>query len=223
MTERQFLMLDVLAMSCAIQRHRGKYVNVHQVIGGEIQEHTNKDILFFYLVPGTSPENFVPDIKLTPEDRQQANDIIKFYRRLTFGVLADDLNNYKESIARILGTNDCTTKDFGILASLPSAYLRDSDRNRKERLIKEAEDGVFGNEGDSVEMFCHLVDIRFVDSIQCYSHTAINAQGYLIEFLNKKQLGFEGDDIKIKGKVRNHGEHFYTHKALTRLNYVKIV
>ena len=216
-------MLDVLALACAIQRTKGKYTNAITVTGGEVQDYTNKDVLYFFLIPGTSPAGYIPNVKLTDEDRQQANDIIRFYRKLTFGVLAENINDYLKNVSRVLGTNDCTQKDFGIISAIPATYLRDSDRAKKDKLIKETDGTIFGEVGQSVEMVLYMVDIRYVEKIECYSHTAINSDGCLVEFLNKKQVTFEGESVRVKARVKGHGNHFHTKKPLTQLNYVKVV
>lgn len=223
MSERIYEMLDVLALSCAIQRSKGKYVGVQTVWDGKVDEHTSKDILFFYLVPGTSPEGFVPNVKVTDDDKQQANEIIKFYRKLTFGVLAENVNDYLKSISRILGNSEITIKDFGIISSIPNTYERDVIRSEKDKIIKQTQGEIFGNVGDSVNLFCCLIDIHFIKSIECFAHVAVDSQGRLIEFLNKKQLGFENDNIQIKAKIKGHSNHYQTKKPLTQLNYVKVI
>lgn len=216
-------MLDVLALACAVQRSTGKYTNTVSVINGEAQGHTNKDILYFFLVPGTIPAGYIPNVKVTDEDRQQANDIIRYYRKLTFGVLAENINDYLKNVSRVLGVNDCTQKDFGVLSAIPASYIRDSDRSKKDKLIKETDGTIFGDVGQWIETLCHMVDVRYIEKIECYSHTAINTNGCLIEFLNKKQVSFEGENVKIKAKVKGHSNHFHTKKPLTQLHYVKVI
>lgn len=219
-------MADVLVLACAIQRAKGKYVNIYSSIVFDenvIPEYTNKDVLFFYLVPCAKPEGYVPDLKVLPEDHQQVQDIIKFYRKLTFGVLAENLNDYLKNISRILGNAECQQKDLGVISSIPNTYLRDVARADKDAIIKATTGEVFGNVGDSVELFCHLVDVRYIEKIECHAHTAVDSSGRLIEFLGKKQLGFEKDDIHIRAKIKDHREHFQTKKPLTQLNYVKLL
>lgn len=226
MTERTYQMMDALALACAIQRTRGKYVSIYSSIVFDenvIPEYSNKDILFFYLVPGAKPEGYVPDLKVLPEDHQQVQDIIKFYRKLTFGVLSENLNDYLKNISRILGNAECSQKDLGVISSIPNTYLRDVDRQSKDKIIKSTTGEVFGNVGDSVEVFCHLVDVHYIEKIECYAHTAVDSSGRLIEFLGKKQIGFEGDNIHVRAKIKDHREHYQTKKPLTQLNYVRIV
>lgn len=219
-------MTDALALACAIQRSRGKYVGIYSSIVFDenvVPEYTNKDVLFFYLVPGAKPEGYVPDLKVLPEDHQQVQDIIKFYRKLTFGVLAENLNDYLKNISRILGNAECQQKDLGVISSIPNTYLRDVNRADKDKIIKATTGEVFGTIGDNVELFCHLVDVHYIEKIECYAHIAVDSSGRLIEFLGKKQLGFELDSIHIRAKIKDHREHYQTKKPLTQLNYVKLL
>lgn len=223
MAELTIDLVEALSLSCAVQRTKGKYVKLQVSFDEAAEEYTNKDVLMFYLVPGFRPEGYVPDLKVLQSDRDQANDIIKFYRRLMFGVLAENINNYLVSISRILSNSECTIKDLGIISSIPSSYLRDYSRVTKEKIIKESIDEVFGNVGDLVELHCYIVDVREVQSIDCIAHTAVDSHGHLIEFLSKKQIGFENDCVHIKAKIKKHSTYFRTEKPVTQLNYVKIV
>lgn len=226
MSERTYQMMDALALACAIQRTRGKYIGIYSTVIFDENvepEFSNKDMLYFYLVPGAKPDGFVPNLKVLPEDQQQVRDIIKFYRKLTFGVLSENLNDYLKNISRILGNAECQQKDLGVISSVPNTYLRDVDRAGKDKIIKETTGEVFGNVGDTVDLVCHLVDVRYIEKIECHAHTAVDSLGRLIEFLGKKQLGFESDHIHIRAKIKDHREHYQTKKPLTQLNYVKLL
>lgn len=223
MSERTFDLLEALSLSCAVQRTKGKYVKLQISFDDAVDEYTNKDVLMFYLVPGCRPDGYVPNLKVLQVDRDQAAEIIKFYRRLMFGVLAENINNYLVSISRILSNSECTIKDLGIISSIPSSYIRDYSRLTKDKIIKESSGEVFGSIGDAVDLHCYIVDVRRVQSIDCIAHTAVDSQGNLIEFLSKKQIGFENDCVHIRARVKKHSVYYRTEKPVTQLNYVKIV
>jgi hypothetical protein len=162
-------------------------------------------------------------IRVTQEDIDSANAIVQYYRRLTFGVIADNLSDYMQRVFSSTQKPEVNFKDFGILASVPSVYFKEME---KKRIISESKSAVqeyIGTVGGNVLLNIRYINTRFVDKLNCYAHDAITDTGHLVNFLNKSQLGKTGDKQTIKAKVKNHGVNFITKSIETQLNYVKPV
>ena len=215
---------SVLAMACAIFRTKG-FTSVSSVIRDNLDSAdrwNSKEHLSYQMVPDLDKEYKVL-INVTQEDTDNANAIMQYYRRLTFGVIADNLSDYMQRVFSSTQKPEVNFKDFGILASVPSVYFKEME---KKRIINESKSAVqehIGTVGGNVLLNIRYINTRFVEKLNCYAHDAITDTGHLVNFLNKSQLGNSGDKQTIKAKVKTHGVNYLTKSIETQLNYVKVL
>lgn len=211
---------NVLAMACAIFRIKG-YTSVSSFTGNDGEERWNsKEHLSYQMVPDLSTEYRVL-IKVTQEDVNNANAIVSYYRRLTFGVIADNLNDYMQRVFASTQQPEVKFKDFGVLASVPGLYFKEME---KKRIVQESKDAIqehIGVVGESILLNIRYINTRLVPKLNCYAHDAITDTGHLVNFLNKAALGKTGEHQTIRAKVKSHGQNFITKTVETQLNYVK--
>jgi hypothetical protein len=152
-----------------------------------------------------------------------ATAIMQYYRRLTFGVIADNLSDYMQRVFSSTQKPEVNFKDFGILASVPSVYFKEIE---KKRIIAESKSAVqehLGEIGKTIELNIRYISTRFVEKLNCYAHDAVTDTGHLVNFLNKSELGKTGINQKIRAKVKAHGVNFVSKSIETQLNYVKVL
>jgi hypothetical protein len=219
--ERVWPAENVLAMACAIFRTKG-YTSVSTYISGDSGDDrwNSKEHLCYQMVPDLEKEYNIL-IKVTQADVDNAEAIVNFYRKLTFGVIADNLNDYMQRVFSSTQKPEVTFKDFGVLASVPNVYFKELE---KKRIIKESKDAKqehIGEVGGTVLLNVKYINTRFVQKLNCYAHDAITDTGHLVNFLNKSQLGSTGDRQTIRAKVKSHGVNYTTKAIETQLNYVK--
>ncbi len=216
---------DALAMACAIFRTKGftsTSTHVSSDTDGELR-WTSKDHLSYQLVPVIASKEYRSLIKVNKEDNDLAKEIIKHYRKLSFGVLSDSISEYMQRVFSTTQNAEVTFKDFGVVASIPSVY---SKQIIKQRIIEEAKStkqehiGVVGN---SIEINIRYINVRYVQKLDCHAHDAVTDTGHLVNFLNKLPLGKIGETQKIRARVKDHGVNFDSKTIETKLNYVKLV
>lgn len=223
--QRVWSAIEVLSLACAINREKG-FTSVSKVTFTEPTNEarwTNKDMLCYGLVQEIVPQNYNVMIKVRPCDLEEAEAIIKYYRRLSFGVLAENINDYLQNVFRVTQTEEVKFKDFGVIASVPSVYEREVHAKETMDQIKTTKNEHIGVEGQTMELDIVVLESKFIEKIGCWGHLAITSSDHLISFLNKNKLLDRKDTARIRAKVKRHAEHWISKTAETQFNYVKVV
>ena len=223
--ERTWSAEEALAMACAIFRTKGFTSTSSMVFAqeGTQRQWTSKEHLSYQLVPEIASAEYKELINLKQEDADMAAGIVRHYRKLTFGVIADDLNDYMTRVFSSTQKEQVTFKDLGVVASIPALYQKDLEKRRIEKESKNSVQEHIGVLGESIELTIRYIGTRFVQKLECYAHDAITNTGHMVNFLNKKQLGDVGQTQKIRAKVKAHGTNYQTKALQTQLNYVKVI
>lgn len=222
--DRVWAVEEVLTMACAIYRVEGFTSSSSVVFSDDNQRTwTSKEHLSYQLVPEITGPEYKVLINVTQDDVDTANAIVHHYRKLTFGVIADSLNDYMQRVFSSTQNPEINFKDFGILASVPSLYFKDIEKKRLEKEIKATRQEHLGTVGETLTIDVRYIGVRFIPKLECFGHDAITSTGYLVNFLNKQKLAEVGATQKIRAKVKAHGVNFTTKTVETQLNYVKVV
>lgn len=223
--ERTWTAVEVLSLACACNREKG-FTSVSKVTFSDPTDEarwTNKDLLCYTLVPEITPENFKVLVKVKPCDLEEAEAIIKYYRKLSFGVLAENISDYLQRVFHVTQTEQVKFKDFGVIASVPSVYEKEVHAKEVMEQIKTTKAEHLGIVGGSIELNIMVIETKFVEQIGCWSHVAITSTDHLVSFLSKNQLLQRKAVGKIRAKVKKHTEHWKAKTPETQLNYVKVV
>lgn len=220
--ERFFPTSDVIAIACCIYRDRG-FMSASKAAMAAPGTISNKDLLTWEIFPMLAPSEHILKFNPTDEDRAHAETIIKYYRRLMFGVIADSINDYSQGIFKNSQADTVNIQGFGFLACIPDSYFRDVSLKEITAQIEQCEKEHFGLVGNTVELRVLMLDTKFVPSIGCWAHTAVTSTNHLASFLSKNKLGNTKDIVSISAKIRKHTEHFKLKVQETQLNYVKLI
>lgn len=223
LSERLWNTEDVLAMACCIFRQKG-YTNTSTFISTDVTNEnrwTNKDMLSYTLCPQIASKDYILNFSPTDEDKELAAAIVKHFRRLMFGVIADANSDYMDRVFKSTQNEKVKIADFGIIASVPYVYEREILKKELSQQIKDTVEGWIGKEGESVVLNIRYINTRFVPKLNCFQHQAITEDRYLVGFLNKIELGRAGTNQKIRAKVKKHTVNYETKTPETQLNYVK--
>jgi hypothetical protein len=216
---------EVLALAQCIYRQKG-YTSTSTYLSSDPdgdQRWTNKDMLVYTLVPQIASDKFIMTFKATDEDFETADAIIKYFRRLSFGVIGDQLNDYMSKIFKVTQIDAIGFSDLGVLASVPQVYDRETTAKELKDQIKNTEQAFIGTEGESLVLTIKYIKTRFIPQLNCYGHEAVTTSNHLVSFLNKVELGKAGTVQKIRARVKKHGTNFTTKTLETQLNYVKVL
>lgn len=223
--DQRWTTIEVLSMACAIFRNKG-YTSTSSVLesdpSGELR-WTNKDHLCYQLVPKLADSKYLSKFTVTDQDLEQAESIIKHFRRLSFGVIGDNINDYLKRVFASTQNDTVMFKDFGVLASVPYVYDKEITAKEIKAQAKGTVQEYIGKIGETVFLNIRYIETRYVPKLNCYAHGAVTDTNHLVNFLNKIELGKPGTTQKIRAKVKAHGVNYTTKTLETQLNYVKAV
>lgn len=223
--DRKWPTLLAVTVACAINRQKG-FTSVSSYTFNEPSDDnrwTNKDILSYTLVPEIASKDFKVMIKTKPCDLEEAEAIVKYYRRLSFGVMSEQITEYMTRVFQITQSEEVSFADFGVLASVPSVYQKEVTAKETLDQIKTTLPEHIGEIGNSITLDVVVIDARYVKQIECWSHEAITSTNHLVSFLSKTKLLERKDTARIRAKVKKHTEHYKAKSPETQLNYVKVV
>lgn len=223
--EKEYDLQAALELAVVAQRVNGAYLKDSEAIsnpdGTAIVEwkHKNKDLIQYALgVYKWQGSPALPDMTVTDEDRRLVADIRQYFKKLAFRVMAEPDNKFQQDLLVLLNKPTVSSKQFGVVACLPSTYLRDK---KQTELKKAFRDEVLGSIGSSIaDLDGEILGIKYSEQYSCWNVTA-QIDNCIASWMSSKQLEV-GPCVLIKAKVKGHGVHWLYKKAESRLNYVKV-
>jgi len=223
--DRTWLTRDALAVACCIFRKRG-YTNSSVHLSDNPtsdQRYTSKDMLTYALLPEVASHDYILQFIPAEEDTQTADNIITHFRKLTFGIIDNSLNDYMNRVYAVTQAEKVDIADLGVLASVPQTYDREIQTKQIKNVAKETKQEYLGQEGAVLTLHIQYINTRFVPNLNCYAHDAVTDTNHLVNFLSKTELGKAGTCHTIRARVKKHGVNYQTKTIETQLNYVKIL
>lgn len=229
---KEFPLQTVLELACAAQRANKSYQKDLEavyadgnVINGKVMyyKYPNKQLMLFTLGEDKTQygENYPkPQLLCTNlDDRELANDIQKYYRRLMFAAIQGD-NEFQTEVNSLLGRDDTPINKFGFIACLPSVYKRDYSRSQTEKRVKTLDEGYLGLIGEQIlDKDCEVLNSQRSKNFDAWNIDAI-IDNKMVSWFSQIDLKL-GPCVVIKGKIKDHSKHWKYGNAVTRLNYVK--
>jgi hypothetical protein len=204
---------DVLVMSCAVQRINGGYVkNQSYDYHTEKTTFANKDLVRNALATA----NTTPMITTLPEDEELANQVKGWMRNLMLQVIGGNESGYIQNLFQFSQLAEVENMyQLATLASAPSAFLRNQERRKEDKMLF-GKDNVLPNQiGEKVELEVTPVRCNFSKNWEVFFVTAIVDDSTV--FFSQKNAIETGTPIRIKATVKDHKEN------RTQLNRVKII
>lgn len=224
---------QVLELACAAQRFNKSYIKtVEAVYSSESDDskvelmayrHPNKTLMLVALgedkTTYTDPKTMPSLISTNLEDRELANEIQKFYRRLMFAAIEGD-NEFKTEVNLLLNSTEVPVNKIGFIACLPSVFKRDYANNRLEKFSKTVDESYLGDIGSIVlDKDCEVLSSQRSKNYEAWNIDAI-IDNKMVSWMSKTDL-ILGPCVVIKAKVKEHSKHWKFQNSVTRLNYVK--
>jgi hypothetical protein len=227
MASEDFPVQKVLELACAAQRTNKGYIKEPQSVydsNGQFMfvKHSNKMLVrkALGLETSNSEPEFAPmQIFIEQQDKDLAEIIRKYYRRLVFAAVAGESDFYTE-VNQLLNADTMKAGKLGFLACLPDAYARDYAKSSLERRSKDCLDEYLApidswiNDAD-----CEILSCTRSKNFDAYNIDAI-IDNKLVNWMGKQvAVGFA---VVQKAKVKAHGHHWRNQKMQTRLHYIKV-
>lgn len=191
---------------------------------------SNRDIALTMLGIDMFKNNVLPKPLpvLTDELRTRAQEMIDLlHGGWTMQLLrGQQLSNFVASVAKLLEKDTVTNMDAGILAYVPSLYVKAVEKNEFLEKVTplSMESKYIGTVGSKVEETVEVLKSSFIEKFGCSSVLAVTADGNMVQFFTQKANDFPIDSkVTVRAKVKMHFVDAYNNGAqTTRLNYVKV-
>jgi hypothetical protein len=220
----------VLEFACAAQRTNNGYLKSSEsVFDAEgrflFLKHDNKSLVRFALgidkYSNTEQEFRPMQLFIEDTDKELADEIRNYYKRLMFAAVKGD-NDFQTEIFSLLMTETMPGNKIGWIASLPSAYARDSNKNRIDKFLKNADSAVLAEVGEVVlDKDCEVLKVSASKNFDADNILAI-IDNKIVSWMTSKKDIKPGPAVIVKAKVKQHTENWQCGKIETRLNYVKV-
>lgn len=141
-----------------------------------------------------------------------------------FKVLAEDAENYEDGLMKVIGKEQVTSRDFGVLAFAPYyAEKKEQERALEERLANSKH---FGNHGEKVRIALENIQVRTAKGdYGGWNVTAVTDDGCLVTYFTSKEALTKQDGwYAAEAKIKSHQLDWKTKSiAETRINFVKLI
>lgn len=196
---------DVWAAACAAQRINGAYLKA-TTEDGKVANRT----LVLDLLADTS--------KITDADREQGEDVRRYYKSLTFKLISGDhLSEFDNTALKIAQTDMIfSTYDIAVITSLPSCSERGRQRDAINNRIKFEGGGFIGTVGSKVTVDLEVLKCNYSQNWGVYYITGMTANKEVVFFGHKNSRNV-GEKIRVTGNVKAHRDDS------TQLNRVKVL
>lgn len=224
---KEFPVTQVLELACAAQRINGEYLKMDAVLFDDDYKQVGKKIankMLMQLTLDTVKWNgdmseHPPLLRVSQEDKEQAAEIQKYFRRLMFAAIEGD-NEFQTSINSILSGETVKENMFGYVACLPSVYKKDHAKNAMVKWARTVDQEYLADEGSTLfDLDCEIISSVKSKNFEGYNIDAIISNKW-VSWVSKNDLKL-GACVIIKAKVKGHHDHWLHKNHVTRLNYVK--
>lgn len=222
---------QVLELACSAERLNKLYVKETTPIysdDGKIMSYTwaNKMLVLLMLYPENYKKSHEdepppPLLRVIQEDRDLADEVQKYFRRLLFSAVQGD-NEFQTKVNAILENGQVSASEIGFVACLPSVYKRDYARNKIKKQAKILDNTYLGEVGSNItDKDCEILESQRSKNFDAWNVCAI-IENKMVSWMSKVDLKL-GPAVVVKAKVKDHSKHWQHENAVTRLNYVKAV
>lgn len=170
------------------------------------------------------------DLSVSEKDLELAEEVCAYLEGLAIKALTGELQGYEKSLYNVYeDENEITTYDFGLIASIPSSYIRNAKQEKIEiDIVKSCADSEWlADKGTKVSTKVEVMNHIFSRNYNAHIYTCRTPENNLVSFWSQKtpkELAEPGCTITITGKVkRQEYSRFYQGIKETQLNYVKRV
>lgn len=219
--QKTFKTQDVLAIAFAAYRKNKGYIKDSYRFTENDPLFSNKDIVKYQLCPEYRPGDFQV-LHTTEEDYEAVDVALKHFRRYSMELLGTGLTDFQKTIFEKVSLDETEYRSLGVLAYVPELVEREVRENtlKKKLRVEYRDSSYLGEEGESVEGVCLILDSYYSSHYEKYSYTA-DYIGNIITFWNKFEIPV-GERRKFKARIKEQTKHRLFAVNATVLNYVKV-
>lgn len=230
MIKRKLPTQIVLELSCSAHRTLGRYIKEGDIWFNQLNpRETPKEIPNKWLIQSTlglkvwEHENRLPPkhLIITNEDLELAENIKKFYRRLTFDIIAEgESDAFRANIFKIFNSDEITESEIGYIACLPSIYFREKSKDKVKKASMFCDHEYLGIEGSKLfDLDSEILEVNRSRNFDAYNVTAI-INNKMATWMSTPELEI-GPAVIVRANIKGLNTHQVYNVPVTRLNYVK--
>lgn len=223
---------QVLELACAAERVNKGYVKEIQALFA-VADNAATDKVMAFVQPNKMHIQFTLNLiswngdpasapvllKVTQEDKELAEEIRSYFRRLMFAAVTGE-NEFQTKVNSLLFTENMPVNEIGYVACLPSVYKRDYARNQINKRIKTVDEEYLAPIGSNIlDKDCEVLSCQRSKNFDAWNVDAI-IENKMVSWMSKVDLK-PGACVVVKAKVKDHSKHWKHETPVTRLNYVK--
>lgn len=216
---------QILELSCSAYRTNGKYIKEHEIYEVNIPDThlPNKIRILSSLGIDIFKDTRLPprNLKVLDEDKDLADKIRVFYKRLAFKVMSEEnLYTFDTTLFTLLNKTMMSTSDAGYIAYLPHKYQKESTQTQLKKLARTCEDSFLSEIGSKLfDLDSEIIEVYKSKNYDAYNVTAI-IDNKMCSWMSNRQLSV-GPAVIVKAIVKDHSTHYSNGNKVTRLHYVK--
>lgn len=227
MSKDEYPLQTAIELACAAQRLNKDYIKHTESIYTSDAvfvgyKWANKQLMVCALDPAHfnhMGEDKPPLLCTNLADRDFANEIQKYYRRLLFNAVAGDVEFYT-TLNSILSSPTVPLNQLGFIACLPHVYRKDVAKKRFDKLVGTLEQGYVGDIGQQLlDKDCEIISSSRSKNYDAWNVLAV-IDNKLVSWMGNYELT-TGPCVIVRAKVKDQGKNWKTQHDETRLNYVK--
>lgn len=218
---------SALDLACAAQRINGDYLKYSEAVTADdgtvmYKKQSNKTLmsLTLGLESWSGPPYEQPGLlKVRKEDRELAEEIRLYFRKLAFTVLKED-NTFTDTVFSLLNKETMPSNELGFIACLPSVYVRERATDRIKKASRSAEGGYLGEPKTVIfDADCEILECSKSKNYDAWNIVAL-VNNKMACWMGKKELTL-GPCVIVRANIKEHSFHWKEQFPITRLNYVR--
>ena len=220
--------VDVMCAAIAIHNTQGfvrsgqGYTDHNHETGESLAIRDNKTVII---------EKYLnKNVQFTEAEHHEASKLLDTINgKLMIKKMTNSLNNFEQSVAKVLNEADISNFAVSIIASLPHSINIDKKREIIEDKMSSLKHSsmYFGEKGKRYDITVEIMDVKFIQSSSIYMITSVYAKKDIIKFWWRDQPDISdiiaNKSIQIRATVNKHELSKYSNAKETMCNRVKII
>lgn len=222
-------LLEVLAVSVAVQRHNGRYFKPYGCYpDGKV---ANGDLVRALCdTPGRRWPRVLEEsqkIQVTDADREQAGEIIDYFQCYAMELVNQEkVSDFDLNMIELARKSEVSGRDLGLVAVMPHIHnlkqVRDDHDDINAKLKRTSE--FVGTPRKRNELTVKVEYTQFIRKIDAYLFVCSVDGKHLVKFFNQDQdFMTVGETYQISAYVKSHEVGRFSNARETMVNRIKIL
>jgi hypothetical protein len=209
-----FLVSDVMAVSCAVHRLNKGFIKKGEDFGEN--QKSNSSFLYGHFCEGTL-------VTVSDEDKKLGAEVVEYLQGLGFKALERNLSDFERKVLGLVTSDVCDKTTLGIAASLPNVYLnkvKSDDWTDRERELGRTSEYV-GTPATRCEFVATVEFMRYIPSTGSHLVTCSVEGKHIVKFFMPEAKTKVGKTYTLVGFVKPHSTNKHTGFKETMINRIK--